>query len=118
MGSNSLSSIPSKQLSKVASKTDKLEIEKPVYNGHGPSLIVDETNEILRKAHFTLPKLYLYIYIYIYSMPPQENTMVLCTQEQKDYAELKRSKMSYSPIFYQYYGERSFEETKLPPKKK
>lgn len=51
-------------------------------------------------------------------MPPQENTMVLCTQEQKDYAELKRSKMSYSPIFYQYYGERSFEEKKLPPKKK
>lgn len=65
MGSNSLSSIPSKQLSKVPSKTDKLEIEKPVYNGHGPSLIVDETNEILRKAHFTLPKLYLYIYIFI-----------------------------------------------------
>lgn len=66
MGSNSLSSISSKQLSKVPSKTDKLEIEKPVYNGHGPSLIVDETNEILRKAHFTLPKLYFYIYIYIF----------------------------------------------------
>lgn len=42
-------------------------------------------------------------------IPTQTNTMITNTKDQQEIAELKRSKMIYSPIFYRYYGERSFE---------